>query len=131
MSKIFDALKRSQDRASGPILHSLADEPLSQPGQAVEYAAAADASAEPAFMPVYGDGSNIRTLPIRVSASVPLLPFDGTHPAASEQYRIARTKIIQHPKQPRIIQVSSPGPGDGKTITAINLAGALSLKTGG
>ena len=39
-----------------------------------------------------------------------------------------RTKILHHPVKPRLILVSSPGPGDGKTVTAINLAGALSLK---
>ena len=170
MSKIFDALKKSQDQASGPILSSLADdepaspwgraaaeqespaddapdspwgcaaaeqaayadEPVSPWGRAAaEQAAAAAAVVEPEFALYDGDGTGIRTLAIQVPASVPILPFDGAHPAASEQYRLARTKIIQHPRQPRIIQVSSPGPGDGKTITAINLAGALSLKTGG
>jgi receptor protein-tyrosine kinase len=58
-----------------------------------------------------------------------VLPFDGEDPRAAEQYRIARTKIIQHPNSPRMIVVSSAGPGDGKTLSSINLAGALALKT--
>lgn len=40
-----------------------------------------------------------------------------------------RTKIIQHPAQPRVLLVTSAGPGDGKSVTVINLAGALALKS--
>lgn len=46
-------------------------------------------------------------------------------PAALEQYNIARTKIIQHPEAPQVILVSSPGSGDGKTHTALNLAASF------
>jgi capsular exopolysaccharide synthesis family protein len=50
-------------------------------------------------------------------------------PAAfeSEQYRALRHTIEQLHKsrELRIVAVSSPGVGDGKTMTAINLAGAL------
>ena len=61
-----------------------------------------------------------------------MLPFDdGVSSHASEQYRIVRTRIVQHPSRPSLILVSSPDPGDGKTITAINVAGALSLKSEG
>jgi capsular exopolysaccharide synthesis family protein len=63
-----------------------------------------------------------------VPASVPVLPFEEQEGEAAEQYRIARTKIAHHPKRPRIIAVTSPSTGDGKTVSAINLAGALSLK---
>jgi capsular exopolysaccharide synthesis family protein len=58
----------------------------------------------------------------------PVLPFDGVHPPSAEQYRIIRTKIVQDSRRPRMILVSSPGPGDGKTISSLNIAGALSLK---
>ena len=62
----------------------------------------------------------------------PLLPFEEEGQwRPSEQYRILRTKISQHPKQPRLIAVSSPASGDGKSVTAINTAGALSLKSEG
>ena len=73
--------------------------------------------------------SQIPSRPSRIPASAPLLPFDSTHWHAAEQYRIVRTKIIQHPKQPRTLVVSSAGSGDGKSVTSVNIAGALSLKT--
>jgi receptor protein-tyrosine kinase len=71
----------------------------------------------------------IRTLPVRLNSASPLLPFDDAQSAAAEQYRIIRTRLIQHPKQPRMLLISSAGPADGKTITAVNMAGALSLKS--
>ena len=73
--------------------------------------------------------NGIRELPVRVAAASPLLPFDDTNRVAAEQYRIIRTRLIQHPKQPRLVLISSGGPGDGKSVTSVNIAGALSLKT--
>src|SRR5207253_2006001 len=70
-----------------------------------------------------------RRISLRIPHNSPALPFDGTLWAANEQYRILRTKLVQHPKSPRMIMISSTGPGDGKSITAINLAGALALKS--
>jgi len=71
----------------------------------------------------------IRTMRLRLMAPSPLLPFENGHGRPSEQYRFLRTKIVQHPKQPHLILVSSPASGDGKSITAINAAAALSLKS--
>jgi protein-tyrosine kinase len=55
--------------------------------------------------------------PILVAALDPLSP-------AAEQYRTLRARISQsedtHPM--RVIQITSPGKGDGKTVTALNLA---------
>jgi capsular exopolysaccharide synthesis family protein len=55
--------------------------------------------------------------PILVAALEPLSP-------AAEQYRTLRARLSQtednHPV--RVIQVTSPGKGDGKTVTALNLA---------
>jgi capsular exopolysaccharide synthesis family protein len=59
------------------------------------------------------------------------LPFEKGQQRPSEQYRILRTKIGQHPRQPHLIVVSSPAPGDGKSVSAINIAGALSMKSEG
>jgi len=64
-----------------------------------------------------------------VPAPSPLLPFENGHGRPSEQYRILRTKIVQHPNQPHFILVSSPASSDGKSITATNAAAALSLKS--
>jgi len=46
---------------------------------------------------------------------------------AAEQYRAVRLAIEtrRHERGTRVVAVSSPGRGEGKTITAINLAGAL------
>jgi capsular exopolysaccharide synthesis family protein len=45
----------------------------------------------------------------------------------AEQYRAVRLAIetLRHERGTRVVAVSSPGRGEGKTITAINLAGAL------
>jgi len=75
--------------------------------------------------------AGVRTLALRLPAPSPLLPFEKGQRRASEQYRMLRTRISQHPKDPRVIVVSSPAPGDGKSVSAINIAGALSLKSEG
>lgn len=59
-----------------------------------------------------------------------LFPFDGAEPRAAEQYRIIRTKILLSPRPLRTLCVSSPQVGDGKSVTALNVAGALALKLG-
>src|SRR5690606_31439743 len=65
-------------------------------------------------------GKNIHIKPDR---KVPLIPhtLDGS---IVEQYRRLRTKIQQqHSVEPiRSLLVASPGPGEGKTVTTINLA---------
>jgi capsular exopolysaccharide synthesis family protein len=62
------------------------------------------------------------------SASAPILSFADGQNAAAEQYRIIRTKILHHPKKPRVLAVSSACSGDGKTITSINIAASFSLQ---
>jgi capsular exopolysaccharide synthesis family protein len=57
-----------------------------------------------------------------------MLHFCGGYTEATEQYRIIRTKICNHPAHPSIVLVSSPMAGDGRTTTALNLATALSLQ---
>jgi capsular exopolysaccharide synthesis family protein len=73
--------------------------------------------------------AQIRTVALRVPAPSPLLPFGQGQWRPSEQYRILRTKLVQHPRQPRVIVISSPVAGDGKSVSAINTAAALSLKS--
>jgi len=87
--------------------------------------AEARAGSEPGFLPQF------RTINLHVPAPSPLLPFEEGHWRPGEQYRILRTKIHQHPMQPRVIVISSPDSGDGKSVTAINTAGALALKSEG
>jgi protein-tyrosine kinase len=83
---------------------------------------------EPAFAEGPRETNGIRTLPLALSVSSPVLPFENPHAHAAEQYRILRTKLAHHPKRPRMIVISSANPADGKTFTAINFSGVLSLK---
>jgi capsular exopolysaccharide synthesis family protein len=65
---------------------------------------------------------------IRLRAGYPLLPFDtGEADSAAEEYQRIRIKITQHHLQPRLMLISSPSAGDGKSITALNIGGALAL----
>jgi Mrp family chromosome partitioning ATPase len=44
---------------------------------------------------------------------------------AAEQYRVIRRKLVERYPDGAILLVTSPGPGDGKTLTAMNLAWCL------
>jgi len=48
---------------------------------------------------------------------------------ASEEYRMLRTRIAQLVRKPFQLAITSPSIGDGKTVTAINLATALALRS--
>jgi capsular exopolysaccharide synthesis family protein len=76
------------------------------------------------------NGRPRRVLPVRLSAISPLLaPADGLYYAA-EQYRIVRTKVAQLLTKPFRLVITSPGISDGKTVTAVNLATAMALRSG-
>ena len=135
MSNIFEAVNKGkgeladfmlpmvgvQNESSAPCQQGTSE---SEPAQPVRIANPAPAAPVPdAFFP-----RQIRTLRLRIAAPSPLLPFEDNRSHASEQYRMLRTKISQHPKQPRLIVVSSAASRDGKTTTAVNMAGALALK---
>jgi len=88
-----------------------------------------DAPPAPARVaPLTDPKASIRQLPIQLGDASPLLPYDGANVRAGEQYRAVRTNLLQHPEEPRLLVVSSAGPGDGKTFSAINIAGALAMK---
>lgn len=119
MSKIFDAIQRdnvldlSEICDTGTEVMEASYEPLRPALSVVETS------------PPQLAGRNAR---LRISALSPLFPFDDVHYAAAEQYRIIRTKILHHPKKPRLILTSSACSGDGKTVTSINIAASLALK---
>lgn len=129
MSKIFDMLSKSR----GEIVDAIRPMVEAQPGRGSQVPA--DTVKEPGSLPKTQASAEpfgaIRTLGFRLPAPSPLLPFEEGQWRPSEQYRILRTKISQHPKQPHLIVVSSPAPGDGKSVSAINTAGAVSLKSEG
>jgi capsular exopolysaccharide synthesis family protein len=135
MSKFFDAFKQTQPSVADAVftdrpeqtganqhddlilraaeIHALPHRPVKSP-----------ASAPPVQRPVIAT----REVRVRVSADSPLLPFDGADEAAAEQYRMIRTRIVHDARQPRVLCISSPGMGDGKSVNSVNIAGALALK---
>ncbi len=145
MSRIFEMLNKSKEEVAN-VVRPLVDKQTARTPRTNGLSHVAETSPIPATAPVLEkeiqkEGpkeapapapaclTGIRTLSLRVPAPSPLLPFESGQFRPSEQYRILRTKISQHPSKPCVIVVSSPAPGDGKSVTAINTAAALSLKT--
>ncbi len=133
MSKIYGTLHRAgADGDDGLPRFSL--EHLGSVDEEPEGLEAAPPSAEPATPAPPGPqlpvrvGANIQRVPICLDPRAPLLPFNGDQPRVAEQYRLVRTKITYHPRQPRTIVITSPTAGDGKTVSSINIAGALALR---
>lgn len=128
MSNIFDALKQAAGtRKDIQDIIEATVSPLPS-GVAMPLAGSFEPKESEPVRPAYP------TLPYRVedlrlSADVPAIPFDGSAARAAEQYRLIRTRLQHHPRTPKILLVSSPTPGDGKTITAVNLAAVLALKS--
>jgi protein-tyrosine kinase len=77
------------------------------------------------------DYSRIRVVPARTTDAATLFPSDSRSGQAATEYRIIRTKIAQVMKTPFLLAISSPAIGDGKTVTAVNLAIALAIKRQG
>jgi protein-tyrosine kinase len=139
MSKIFDALKKADHLRSEGVADAVLDEPVcNPPGISVaeaepepipNFVSAGTQTIAPAHATLSNEtGSTERIFRLKISADSPVFPFEDLHSRAAEQYRIIRTKILHHPLQPRVIVVSSASSGDGKTVTAINLAAVLALK---
>jgi capsular exopolysaccharide synthesis family protein len=137
MSKLFEALNNSERgnadfllpllKAEGSAAAAVGSKPDSGAGRPqVEEAGnrTAGSVVENALAP-----AQIRTLTLHPASCSPVLPFDGGQSQAADQYRILRTKITQHPRQPRFILISSPASGDGRSVSAVNIAGVLSLNS--
>ena len=130
MSKVFEALRRLEKDSNGISadfggeVQAIFSEPV--------VTSAAPENVIPVAVPSEPIASGFRSLPVRVSVESPLIPFmpaEQSHQRAGEQYRIIRTKIVQHPRSPRVMVVSSVDSGDGKTTSSINVAAALALKS--
>lgn len=74
-----------------------------------------------------GPLEQLSPLTVKIRKGAPLLPFGGENSSAAEQYRIIRTKILQKPSRPRSLVMTSAESGDGKSVSAVNLAGVLAL----
>jgi capsular exopolysaccharide synthesis family protein len=133
MSKFFDALRKATEEAGAntvaltpdvsPLLSEVEGSPSARSGD--------QPSSTHEQIPPLEEISKekpIRRVSPHPATSAILLPVDRYDHRDGEQYRIIRTKIVQHPERPRLLAVSSACVGDGKTVSSINIAAALSLK---
>jgi len=79
--------------------------------------------------PTHGRNRHLSRQVISVRSASAAICLHNADPLALEQYRITRTKIAHHPLQPKLVVVTSACAGDGKTISAINLATVFALRT--
>jgi len=133
MSKLFEALSKGQDLLPNGELNSLVDgqvDKTTPPAPAISLFDEEEIATAPIAQSHHFQGAigSARVVTLQVAPLAPILPFDGTHSGAGEQYRMLRTRISQNPKSPQVIAITSSGPNDGKSVTAVNLAGALALK---
>ena len=63
------------------------------------------------------------TVPVREDSR--LVFHADRHGLAAEQYRLLRRNLIQDFPKNAVLMITSPGEGDGKTLTALNLATCL------
>jgi len=130
MSRIFDALKQTEnpivrmiesEQDGGPVVSGLPPAPP-------QLFSSLDPLPDQVGDQQVALAVHYRTAEIRASAGSPVLPFDDTDRRTAECYRILRTNILHHPAKPKVFSITSAGPGEGKTTSAINIAGALALK---
>jgi capsular exopolysaccharide synthesis family protein len=129
MSKMYEALRKAQQDGSG---FPVSIESALYEGESVAPAAedGEPLSAEESVKSLNGNynGAEMRRLPIQVANHSAVILARGLDHRVSEQYRMIRTKIVQHPAHPKVLIITSPGPGDGKTISSLNIAGILALR---
>jgi capsular exopolysaccharide synthesis family protein len=115
-----------EDNAPSPIPLTAASESAQEAKSHTAVAAQAVAVKQATMNP-----AAIGIRPTRIRSISPLLQPDLEHYSSAEQYRIARTKLTQALGRPFRIVITSSGIGDGKTISAMNLASALAMKADG
>lgn len=79
--------------------------------------------------------STSKTQPARHDRPRPaeeLVSLRAPHSAEAEQYRALRESIERRRRESglRVVAITSAGPGEGKTVTSLNLAGALAQSAG-
>lgn len=138
MSRLYDALKHTENAVVRMIEGEQNSQPMSSSDR-IETTAPVESEilVEPlpeasldylSFAPSLTNEYSYRTVTVRALTKLPVLPFDGSDRRTAECYRILRTNIVHHPGRPKMVVISSAGSGDGKTTSAINIAGALALK---
>ncbi len=129
MSKMYEALRKAQLQGVSvdvpvPVMATVGP---ALPLEADEDPVVVQDRVDSPSQPESRNTREMRQLPIQVSREAAVIPWDISGPGG-EQYRIIRTRIVQHANRPKIIMVSSPGSGDGKTVSAMNIAGVLSMR---
>jgi capsular exopolysaccharide synthesis family protein len=128
MSKYFEATLRRLDLpGAGGLFPDPETAGSSQKFHALDAAPPTDDAFRVTADPSFRATAEFRMVSVHASANASCLSLDAAE-RSSESYRIIRTKIVQHPLKPRLICVSSSTPGDGKTVTTMNIAGSLALK---
>jgi capsular exopolysaccharide synthesis family protein len=125
MSKVYEALRKAQEQGTGINIK------IDAGADVMEHHAAPLPVPDRAAVsePETDSEASVRTLPLRLPPDSVAMPWNGaSDPGASEQYRIIRTRIVQHPKRPKLLLITSANSGDGKTVSAINIAGSLALR---
>jgi capsular exopolysaccharide synthesis family protein len=133
VSRIFKAFEKAWEvRHHGPLVGVQEETPeipaaVSSPKNGSGHVAAASSpnSQPPALAALAATAASAR---IRLAAGAPVLPFDGADRRAAEQYKIIRTRILHHFAQPGCVVVSSAQTEDGKSVSAVNIAGCMALK---
>ena len=141
MSKIFEALQRAQQQTGSPetppaSLPPAPEPPLSfaPPAMMPPAVKPAPPAQKPDFLITPEMNPPVIDAPPKLWEEAPaVLRFSPRSKAvvaqnptslAAEQYRVLRTNIIKisQTQALKVVLITSPGPGDGKTTTAVNLA---------
>ncbi len=134
MSKIFEALKRAERQAAEAAPRTEPAGPLTRAwakaAAALEAAMAARTTMPQESLQPEGAAAATPSLWSPPASSVSFLPGSkavvAEDPAslASDQYRVLRTNLLKlsQAQTLKVVLIASPGPGDGKTLTALNLA---------
>jgi capsular exopolysaccharide synthesis family protein len=134
MSKMYEALKMAQEQgAVVDVPELIAPERLASDISGTQPVGEDDRSRPgeirlPGSIRQNDNRAEMRHLPIQVAGKAAVIPWSASASPGGEQYRIIRTRIVQQPTRPKVIVVSSACSGDGKTVSAINIAGVLSLR---
>src|ERR1017187_2970658 len=131
MSKIFTALKKAQGE-----LASIASPVIEMAEADGNDTCATESDYDVSSLPrlkmdttaLPESRSEVRRSALHLQPGSVVLPAASRQRRVMEEYRIIRTKIVQHPKQPKVIAISSAGPGDGKTVNSVNIACTLALR---
>ncbi len=129
MSKTFDALKRAEEsvgRLGSELLTRIEESQALIPDAEASYGERTAAGGPTAPSAPAVQQKRVRVVAAQLGTEERGQDFE--EPKILEQFRLIRSWLTQHPYQPKLITVTSPSPGDGKTVTAMNVAGIFALR---